>query len=175
MGKEHPILVGTGIKHFSASQIFIFLLPCLHSLLSSLLSVFVSHLQKWMFPLKSHWFGICCQQCPEPDAPGGGKPLPGLSWFATLALEMHFSSPKSKSSISRLLVKKIDLVTDNFGSKTRKKISSPSPASHLSVQCTLTGLGREWNNQGLKNTERAAPTKIYPHTTEGWPHSHDSR
>lgn len=74
------------IKQFCASQIFIFLLPCLHSLLSSLLSVFVSYLQKWMFPLKSHWFGICCQQCPEPDASGGGKPLPGPILVCNTAL-----------------------------------------------------------------------------------------
>lgn len=150
MGKEHPILVGTGIKHPSASQIFIFLLPCLHSLLSSLLSAFVSYPQKWMFPLKSHWFGIRCQQCPEPDASGGGKPLPGPILVCNTApgdafFPLQSPNPRSPDCLSSKWIWPQPTLGVNQG-----KLSPPSPASHLSVQDTLTGLGRGWRYPGVK-------------------------
>lgn len=31
-------------------------------------------------------FGICCQQCPDPDASGGGEPLPGPNLVCNTAL-----------------------------------------------------------------------------------------
>ena len=90
-------------------------------------------MQKRRSLLKSHRFGIRCQQRPVPDASGGGKPPSSTHPGAHHCTGRCVSSlPKPKSSISRLLGEQKDLATASSRGKAGKKTHLPSPCCCLS-------------------------------------------